>query len=407
MAARVPAPRRAIPFPPARLLPAIGASAALDGITGLVVLSAGNTYLLRTLGAAAVLPAVALTLQAGVKVAASPLAGWIADRRRLSTVLPAVPALAATGLVTMLVTRNVVGYLAGLALLSAGISIAWVLLRHCVGNATTEDERGRAATWISLASGGAVASGFGAGTLLAGIEPRAAFVLALVLVAAAAVLLNLVRRTSDEARPHAVLDAPTSGGAARRFESATLGLVAAGQFVLSGGLLVTFWPFVLRDLNVEVLRVPWLLAPAGALTLGALAVVARWSQPGRRLTEIVALYAVVAVGFALAAFTHSALAFAVAMAAAVPALVAAIPVVTAVVIDFSRGRSGPAGALGWLGSAEAAGSLTGSALTGAVIASSGARSAFVALAVTAALLACATAVSRGAARPHLLRHTAS
>ena len=407
MAARVPTPRRAIPFPPARLLPALGASAALDGITGLVVLSAGNTYLLRTLGAAAVLPAVALTLQAGVKVAASPLAGWIADRQRLSTVLPVVPVLAVIGLVTMLVTRSVGGYLIGLALLSAGISIAWVLLRHCVGNATTEAERGRAATWISLASGGAVAAGFGAGTLLGGIEPRAAFVLALVLVAAAAVLLNLVRRTSDESRPDAVVDATTSGGAARRFESATLGLVAAGQFVLSGGLLVTFWPFVLRDLNIEVLRVPWLLAPAGALTLGALAVVARWSQPGRRLTEIVALYAVVAVGFALAAFTHSALAFAVAMAAAVPALVAAIPVVTALVIDFSRGRSGPAGALGWLGSAEAAGSLTGSALTGAVIASSGARSAFVALAVTAALLACATALSHGATRPHLLRHTAS
>ncbi|RLT40435.1 MAG: MFS transporter [Chloroflexi bacterium] len=398
MAARVPAPRRAIPFPPARLLPALGASAALDGITGLVVLSAGNTYLLRTLGAAAVLPAIALTLQAAMKVAASPLAGWVADRRRLSAVLPTVPVLATAGLVTMLLTRSVIGYLVGLALLSTGISIAWVLLRHCVGNVTTEVERGRAATWVSLASGGAVASGFGAGTLLGGVEPRAAFVLALVLVAAAAVLLNLVRRTSD--RSSAIVTAETRGTSApaRRFESATLGLVAAGQFVLSGGLLVTFWPFVLRDLDIEVLRVPWLLAPAGVITLGMLAGVARWSQPGRRLAEIGVLYVFVATGFALAALTHSALAFALAIAAAVPALVAAIPVVTAVVIDFSRGRSGPAGALGWLGSAEAAGSLTGAALTGVIIASTDARGAFVALAITAALLACATGASLRASR---------
>jgi predicted MFS family arabinose efflux permease len=407
MAARVPALRRNIPFPPARLLPALGAGAALDGITGLVVLSAGNTYLLRTLGAAAVLPAVALTLQAGVKVGASPLAGWIADRRRLSVVLPAVPALATTGLVTMLVTSSVGGYLAGLALLSAGISIAWVLLRHCVGNATTEVERGRAATWISLASGGAFATGFGAGTLLGGIEPRAAFVLALVLVAVAAFLLNLVRRTSGESAANTHRDGAADAAPARRFESATLGLVAAGQFVLSGGLLVTFWPFVLRDLDIEVLRVPWLLAPAGVITLGLLAAVARWSQPGRRLAEIGALYSIVAVGFGFAALTHSAVAFAIAMAAAVPALVAAIPVVTAVVIDFSRGRSGPAGALGWLGSAEAAGSLTGSALTGIVIAGTDARGAFVALAITAALLACATGLSLRTSRPRLTRRAVS
>ncbi len=402
MPARASTARRAIPLPPARLLPALGAAAALDGITGLVVLAAGNSYLLRTLGAAAVLPALALTLQAVMKITASPIAGWVADRRRLSVVLPAVPLLSTAGLVVMLATRSVGGYLAGLATLSAGISIAWVLLRHCVGDTTTEAERGNAATWISLASGGAVAAGFGAGTLLAAVEPRAAFALALALVALAAILLDRLRRSADSPRrDDHTLATPDVASTPRRLPSLTLGLVASGQFALAGGLLVTFWPFVLRDLEIEAGHVLWLLVPAGVIAVGALGAVGRWSQPRRRLTEVTLLYAIVAGGCALAFATHTAWAFAVAMALVVPAIVAGVPLVTAVVIDFSRGRSGPAGALGWLGSAEAAGSLAGSGVMGGVIASTGARGAFLALAIVAAVLATATAGSVRAGQTRL------
>lgn len=390
MAARVRIPRRALLLPPRQVLPALGAAAALDGMTGLVILSAGNAYLLRTLGQSAALPALALTLQALTKVAVSPAAGWIADRRRLSVVLPVVPVLAMTGLALMLTTRSAAGYLVGLAALSAGISVAWVLLRHCVGDTTSEAERGNAATWISLAAGGAVASGFGAGTLLAAVEPRAAFALAFVFVALAAVLLDRLRRAADMSRqstsPIATLSLPRSP----RMYSLTLGLVASGQFALAGGLLVTFWPFVLRDLEVPAGRVLWLLVPAGFIAMGALGGVGRWSQSGRRLIEITVLYFLVASGCGIAFLAHSAWAFALAMALVVPAIVAGVPLVTAVVIDFSRGRSGPAGALGWLGSAEAAGSLAGSGIMGGVIASTDARDAFLALAVTASLLAVAT-----------------
>lgn len=398
MPVRAPAARRAIPLPPRKLLAALGSGAALDGMTGLVILSAGNAYLLRTLGASAALPALALTLQAVIKVTVSPIAGWVADRRRLSTVLPVVPALATLGLAVMLTTKDVVGYLAGLAALSAGISVAWVLLRHCVGDTTSEAERGNAATWISLASGGAVASGFGAGTLLAVVEPRAAFALALALVALSAFLLDRLRRTADASKRHAPALPAGPRPVSHPLQSLALGLVASGQFALAGGLLVTFWPFVLRDLEVPAGHVLWLLAPAGVIAVAALGAVGRWSQPGRRLTEVTLLYVAVACGCALAAVTHTAWAFAIAMALVVPAIVAGVPLVTAVVIDFSRGRSGPAGALGWLGSAEAAGSLAGSGITGVVIASTDARGAFLALALTASLLATATTASVRAQR---------
>ncbi|TAJ19775.1 MAG: MFS transporter [Dehalococcoidia bacterium] len=398
MPARASVARSVIPLPPRKLLSALGSGAALDGMTGLVILSAGNAYLLRTLDASAALPALALTLQAVTKIAVSPAAGWIADRRRLSSVLPAVPALATAGLALMLTTRSVAGYLAGLAALSAGISIAWVLLRHCVGDTTSEAERGNAATWISLASGGAVASGFGAGTLLAAVEPRMAFALALMVVAVATVLLDRLRRTADASRRDVSLITASLRPTPQRLQSLALGLVASGQFALAGGLLVTFWPFVLRDLEVPAARVLWLLVPAGFIAVGALGAVGRWSLPGRRLAEVTVLYASVAVGCALAFVTHSPWAFAVAMALVVPAIVAGVPLVTAVVIDFSRGRSGPAGALGWLGSAEAAGSLAGSGIMGVVIASTDARGAFLALAVTAGVLAVATTASVRAQR---------
>lgn len=390
MIARVSASRRALLLPPRRMLSALGAGAALDGTTGLVILSAGNAYLLRTLGTSAAIPALALTIQALTKVAVSPAAGWIADRRRLSAVLPVAPVLAMTGLAVMLLTQSAAGYLAGLAVLSAGISVAWVLLRHCVGDTTSEAERGNAAAWISLAAGGAVASGFGAGTLLAAVEPRAAFALAFVLVALAAVLLDRLRRAAEMSRQSTPPIATPSLPTTQRMHSLTLGLVASGQFALAGGLLVTFWPFVLRDLEVPAGHVLWLLAPAGLIAMGALGGVGRWSKPGRRLVEITVLYSLVASGCGIAFVAHSAWAFALAMALVVPAIVAGVPLVTAVVIDFSRSRSGPAGALGWLGSAEAAGSLTGSGIMGGVIAGTDARGAFLALAVTASLLAVAT-----------------
>lgn len=402
MVARAAALRRAIPLPPRRLLPALGSGAALDGMTGLVILSAGNSYLLRTLGAAAVLPALALTLHALVKIAVSPLAGRLVDRRHATAVLPAVPVLTGAGLATMLATHSVGGYLAGLAALTAGTSIAWVLLRHSIGDTTTSADRGNATTWISLSSGAAAAAGFGAGTLLAGVAPRAAFAVALALAVVATLLLRLVHRAPAtpgfEVSPWA---ADTTTAPPRRIESATLGLVAAGQFALASGLLVAFWPLVLRDLDVGLFRLAALLVPAGGITLGVLVGVARWSRPGRRLTEVTTLFAAGAAGLALAAWSHDALTFGIAMAAVIPTQAAGTPVVAAAVIDFSRVRRGPASALGWLGAAEAAGSLAGSALTGIAITTVGARGAFAALAVVAAGLACAaTASRRVTARPH-------
>ncbi|RJQ12605.1 MAG: MFS transporter, partial [Dehalococcoidia bacterium] len=376
-------------------LPALGSAAALDGMTGLVVLSAGNSYLLRTLGAAAVLPALALTLHALTKITASPLAGRLTDRRHAAAVLPAVPLLAGIGLATMLATHSVGGYLAGLATLTAGTSTAWVLLRHAIGNATTSAGRGNATTWISLASGGAAAAGFGAGTLLAGVAPRAAFIVALALAATATLLLRLVHRAPaahDTEAAHRTVK--TATGRPGRIESVTLGLIAAGQFALAAGLLVAFWPFVLRDLDVGLFHLAALLVPAGGITLGVLAGVARWSRPGRRLTEVTTLFAAGAAGLALAAGSRDALTFGIAMAAVIPAQAAGAPLVAAAVIDFSRGRRGPAGALGWLGAAEAAGGLTGSALTGIAITLVGARGAFATLAIVAATLTAVALASR-------------
>ncbi|MBM4411813.1 MAG: MFS transporter [Chloroflexi bacterium] len=394
MVASVAALRRAIPLPPRRLWPALGGSAAIDGMTGIVVLSAGNSYLLRTLGAAAVLPALALTLHALVKLTVSPVAGRILDRRRADAVLPAVPILAGAGLATMLTTQSIGGYLAGLAALTAGTSTAWVLLRHSVGNTTTSADRGNVTAWISLASGAAAAAGFGAGTLLAGVAPRAAFIVALALAIAAALLLRLAHRApmahGTEAAHHA---ADTTAGPPRRIESMTLGLVAAGQFALAGGLLVAFWPLVLRELDFGLFQLVVLLVPAGGITLGVLIAVARWSRSGRRLTEVTTLFAIGAAGLALAAWSQNAFTFGIAMAAVIPAQAAGTSVVAAAVIDFSRAHRGPAGALGWLGAAEAAGSLVGSALTGIAISAVGARGAFAALAAMAAALACAAILS--------------
>ncbi len=389
MVARVAFFRRAIPFPPRSLLAVLGGGAALDGMTSLVVLSAGNTYLLRTLNAPAALPAVALALHALTKVAVSPLAGRLVDRGRAS-VFPLVPGLAVLGIAVMLFAHSITGYLVGVMALTASTSTAWVLVRHNIGALTTGADRSRATAWMSLVAGGASAAGFAMGTILSGVEARSAFALAFVLIATTAVLLNVTRRRADgqvEASPLAAT------AAVDRLGSITLGFVAAGQFTLSVGLLVVFWPYVLRDLDLPAVRVAALLIPAGFVTLAVLVAVSRWSRPERRLAEVAGFYAVVATGLAIALATESAAGFALGMTAVIPALAGAVPVVTAAVIDFSRGRAGPAGALGWLGSAEAAGSLAGSGLIGTVIAAAGTRSALAVLSVLAASLACAIGIS--------------
>lgn len=390
MVARAAFFRRTIPFPPRSLLAVLGGGAALDGMTGLVVLSAGNAYLLRTLNAPAALPAVALALHALTKVAVSPLAGRLADRRRAS-VFPLVPGLAVLGLTVMLAAHSITGYLAGVAALTASTSTAWVLVRNTIGTLTTSTDRSRATTWMSLVAGGASAAGFATGTVLSGVEARAAFALAFVLVAATAVLLNVTRRSADRHVQEAPALAPRVE--LDRLGSITLGLVAAGQFALSAGLLVVFWPYVLRDLDLPAVGIAALLIPAGFTTLAVLVAVSRWSRPERRLGEVAALYAVIAIGLAVALTAEEAAGFAVAMTAVIPALAGTVPVVTAAVIDFSRGRAGPAGALGWLGSAEAVGSLAGAGLIGAVIAGAGTRGALAVLTVLAASLACAIGIS--------------
>ncbi len=383
--------RRATPLPPRHLVAALVGGAALDGVTGLVILSAGNTYLLHTLGAHPALPAIALTLQGLVKIATSPAAGALADRWRVGAVLAAVPVLSITGLTVMVLTRGTAGYLAGLVALTASTAISWVLLRHGVGHLTDEAGRGRATTWLSLASGGGVAAGFGTGTLLAGFDPRAAFVLAAPVSALGVLALDRVRRaTTPPAAASGIAPTigPTPGDRASRSGPPwRLGLVTGGQFALAGGLLVAFWPFVLRDLAVSVTRLPLVLAPAGVVTLLVLALVATRSRPHRRLAELALLHTAVAAGFGLAVASEDAWVFALLLCAAVPALVAAMPVVTALIIDFSRGQRGPAAVLGWLASAEAAGTLAGSGAAGLTIAALGPRAAFLFLALLAGALA--------------------
>lgn len=391
MAPTATAARRAIPLPPRRLLPALGGAAAVDGLTGLVILSAGNSYLLNTLAAAAALPAVAITLQGLVKITASPLAGRLTDRR-VGAALPAVPLLAGAGLAAMLFARSVGGYLLGLTALAAATSTAWVILRHEIGDATTESERGGAATWVSLASGAGTAGGFAVGTVLAGISPRSAFATGLVL----AVLATLLLRSAHRARLPRTGGLGEGAGVASRggIRSATIAIIAAGQFVLAGGLLVAFWPFVIRDIEVDGLRLAALLVPAGLLTPAGLLAVARWSRPGRRAAEAALLHSILAAGLLLAALAPGRVAFAAAMAAVIPALAAGAPVVTAAVIDYARQQRGSAGALGWLASAEAAGMLAGSACTGVAVATVDARGAFAVLAVLAGSLATMTTLSR-------------
>lgn len=398
--------RPAVLRPPGTIMPVLGAAAALDGLTGLVVLSSGNAYLLRTLGAAAVLPAVAVTLHGLTKVAASPIAGRLVDRRRSGFALSVVPLLAGAGLVTMLATHSLVGYLIGLIALTAGTATGWVVVRHSLGDLTTGADRGAATTWMSLVAGGAAAAGFAAGTVLSSATPRVPFMLGLPLAAATLVLLDRARPPAGPAAgTHEAAWGPPSPPVGSRVAAVTLGLAAGGQFTLSAGLLVAFWPHVIRDLALGSVQVASLLLPAGAVTALTLVTVARRSREGRRLTEVAALYAAVACGLALAAVTDGHGGFALAMAIGIPALAGAAPVVAAAVIDFSRSRTGAAGAIGWLGAAEAAGGLAGSAITGAVIALAGAQAALAALAVLAALISLAVGLARPAAGGRLAPRT--
>lgn len=403
---------RAVRTPPSRrpLLAVLAAVLCIDALTALVVLGYGNAYLLRTLGAPASAPALALTVYGVVKLLTAPLAGRVVDVARAHTVLGGTAAVELAALAVILATRSAPGYFVGIGALAAGIATSWIIAFRALGAVTAAGERGAVASSMSIVSAVATGAGFGIAVVIADTGPWwLPFALGVCLALASVALLRppatpappdptpLLGEPSTPA-PQPLADPEPAAGtppAAARLAAAG---VVFGHFCIVTGLLVVFWPFTLELLGLSPLRSLVLLLPAGATGGAALVLSGRRSRPGRRLPQAAALYALGAAGLGATAVATNAPWFAAAAVLVAPALAGAQPVLIASMIDISRITRRAGTALGWIFSAEALGAIAGPAIVGTAIELWDVRAGVVTIAVGAALLAALAATASRFAR---------
>ena len=363
---------------------------ATEALAVLAIFAYGSSYLLRTLDAPASYPAIAVGLYGFVKLAGAPVAGWLADRTRPAVLVAGMFALEAAGLAVVLAAGTAEGYLAGSALVSTGIALAWLLIFHALGAGTTAGGRGAATSYVALVSAAALGAGYGASALVEAVDVwRAAFVASLVLAAASAVTLargmparRIAHTDIEPLASLSVLEEPPPQSRVARVAAAVLFV----HSIVIGGVLVAFGPFALRVMDLTLFRAGVFMAPAVLVGVGAMVVFGRRSRQGARLREAALLYAFGAAGLVAMSAAGAPLWFALTAVPAAVCVAGTNPVLNAGLLDAARAGTTPGRTLGWLLFAQGAGSAAGPAVTGAVIEVGGVRAAVLTAGIGMAVL---------------------
>jgi len=367
---------------------------AIDAMTSLVVIAFGNSYLIETRHAPPEYPAYALGIYGLVKLLSAPVGGWLLDRLRAGTVVLFAVSVEFIGLAIILVTASSNGFLAGIAFLSSGIALAWLVVFHALGDASDADVRASAMSYVGLTSAAATATGFGIAAVV-GATPYwpVAFIVAILFAAASGMLLTRlypvgrkIGRLTRVAEPEGELD---------RKVQYVAGTVIFAHFVAVTATIAAFGPFVLRTLNLTLLRAGGVLIPAaGAAALGMF-LAGRWSRRGNRLREVAVLYALGAGAVLAAAAVHNPWLFGLVAIPLAFSVGGAQPLLNASLLDVSHSADQTGTVLGWLFFAEGLGSVAGPVIIGAVISFWGVREAVVAISVLdACIVALAIAGSK-------------
>ncbi len=233
----------------------------IDCMTALVVIAFSNSYLIDTRHSPPAYPAYALGIYGFVKLVTAPIGGWLLDRVRAGLVVAFVLAIEMLGFVVILSTGTAVGLLAGVALLSAGIAMAWLVVFSSPWRRNRPDVRASATAYVGLTSTAATGTGFAIAAVI-GETPywAAAFVAGVVLAAASSfVLWQLYPPGRTVGRTVAPAESDNPGAAVDRRRQVVAGLVIFAHFTAVTGTLAAFGPFVLRTLDLTLLRAGVLL----------------------------------------------------------------------------------------------------------------------------------------------------
>ncbi len=365
----------------------------LDLLTAFVVVGYGNAYLVRMLQSPPSYPAFALAVYGTVKLLAAPFAGWLVDRVQGGVLAVLVVALEAGGILVMLFTGTAEGYIVGVAPLSAGTVLGWLLVLRRLGESLTPGVRGTASSYLALAGALGLGGGFGLAALLAEHpQPLVAFSAGLLIALSS--LLALWRVGSVPA---------ARGGGTAWFEApsrreAAAALVLFAHLGTIGSVAVTFVPFALGELGQTLLRMVLWLTPAAAAAVLGLLVAGRRSKHASRLREAAPLYAVAAGAALFCASTNEARWFALGAIPLAAAIGAVGPVVNAARIDVASTARAPGSVLARLSVAEGLGEASVPFLAGLAISAGGPRTGMVAVGLALAVISMLTAVASRAAR---------
>ncbi len=375
--AGAPAPERVVR--PLSIRPFLGCVFAIDVLAMLVVVAYGGAYLIRVLDAPPSYPAYALGVYGFVKLLVAPIGGRFLDRAPARVGVVVAVGLNLTGLGFMLGWHQALGYMVGVAFLSAGIAFSWLVVFHVLGVATEPKTRARLTSAMSIVSAVATACGFAGGGLL-GESWQVAFSVGVVCAVVAGSLLYLVADIPP-ARAGAIERGAWPGRVAEpvRAISGRLQAVAAADGLAHSaaiaGVGAVFAPFVLHTLDLTLLEGSILLLPAIGVGATSMYVAGRRSRPGRRLRELAICYSVGAVTLLVLAFVDAWWAFAIVALGLGVAIGGATPLMGATILDVSHGGEQKASVLGWLFFAQGIGSVAGPVLVGLMISLLGVREA--------------------------------
>lgn len=376
--------------------PALGVALAFavtqDILYALIFLSFMNHYLLDVLDASPGLPGYTLALYGGTRLVIHPIAGRLLDLTRPRVVYLASLIVQLVALIGLALFQSLPLFLAATVLLAIGSAAMWPLTYSLVAATQPSGQRSRIGGMLAIAGYAAMGAGLALGVLLAEVAgSRPAFVAAAIVVCLPAVAIS--GRTLGGRNVHS--DREASSGERGGWRGLVLfASILFVNYAAIAGIAGIYGPYSRRTLDLSLLQTTFLLLPTGVAAAASLAIVSKYSRPGRRFQELMVLYALAATGaFALSLTDTPATAAALAVVLGLGAGGTA-PVVAAIMLDAGSGRAGGT-IIGSLMSVEGLGSVAGPAAVALATDLHGPRAG---LAVIAALFALLTPLSFIASR---------
>ena len=128
------------------IVPAVAAAYLLDVVFAVCVIGYGSRYLLHELHSSSAYPGYALAIYGLLKL----VGGRLMDASGILVAVALSAMAEVAAFATILVSGSAGGYLAGVAMLSFGIEIAWLVVFRAIGDASESDRRASATTLIEI-----------------------------------------------------------------------------------------------------------------------------------------------------------------------------------------------------------------------------------------------------------------